>query len=251
MKKLIIVCLAVVMAVAFGYGSAFAASAKATAQLGNLAVIKLSSPEIYDPSGSQTWTPVFSQKIKTAQDKDLFIDVSMECGLTTNTKVMSKLLARSVADAEAVVYVRVCVDDIPVPVNEASITNETLTWITFARRQQTLIAQFAGYIPEECYVVDELSHVVTIDPNCVEEETLQLILDTMQANSFNFIAVDLDAGEHIVTVEAKLEYTLDAYDTGDPDATLGESAAAAYLGNGSVTIEEVRMVKDEDVIVDF
>ncbi len=251
MRKLVGMSLAVVLTVFLAFGSAFAGpSAKATAQIGDLSVIDVSGSS--NSTGDTGWKPLFTQTIKTPQDKALFIDVSLECGLTTDTMVMSKKLARAIATAEAIVEVRVLVDGDPVPVNGNTPPG---TVITFARRHQTLIAEFAGDISDSITVMDDDS--VVIDWANVDPEMLQLILDTMQANSFNFVVPGLDAGEHTVLIQAKLSY--EAYGNLEQeiidDATVtmaeGEAFARAYLGNGSVTIQTVRMIKGEDVIVDL
>ncbi|MCK4605129.1 MAG: hypothetical protein KAU41_10655, partial [Deltaproteobacteria bacterium] len=179
--------------------------------------------------------------------------VSLECGLTTDTTVMSKKLARAIATAEAIVEVRVLVDDVPVAVNGNDPAD---TDITFARRHQTLIAEFAGDF-SDCMTVDLDTGEVTVDWALVDPEMLQLILDTMQANSFNFVVPDLSAGEYTVQIQAKLSY--EAYGNlvqetiDDAIVTMaeGQAFARAYLGNGSVTIETVRMIKGEDVVVDL
>jgi hypothetical protein len=222
-------------------------ASKATAQLGDLSAVPLS------PKDTVTWHDIFEQKIKTPNGKDLFINLSLESGLTTNTKVMSKQLQKSLATAEALVMVRVLVDGVPVKVNNTEGNDDEA--IIFARREQTLIAEFAGYIAPECYVIteDDLgNHTVTIDPECVTPETLQLILDTMSANSFGFCAYDVSAGEHTVTVQAALVYDAEYNYTQEPfPDDVKYSAATAILGNGCVTIETVRMIKGEDVIVDL
>jgi len=256
MKKLSIVCLAVVMAVVFGFTTVNAApSAKATAQIGDLSVLEVSGSA--DPGesveGETGWTTLFTQDIKTPTGKDLFINVSLECGLTTDTTVMSKKLARAIADAEAIVEVRVVVDDDAVPVN--GNTPNPDTDITFARRHQTLIAEFAGDF-SACMTIDDQGNIV-IDWKCVTPEMLQLILDTMQANSFNFIVPDLIAGTHTVEIQAKLSYEASGnleQEVIDGETVImaeGEAFAKAYLGNGSVTVEVVRMIKGEDLVVDL
>lgn len=228
MKKLFIVCLAVVMAVVFGFGSAFAASAKVRAKCGEIAVVPFDG----------VYRPIFTQTIKTAQQKDLFIDVSLECGLMTDTKVVSRLLGKAEATAEAIVMVRVLVDG-TMDGDPVALPGE----IIFARREQTLIANFAGDI--SACLVDLNTGAIIINETCLLPETLQLILDTMSANSFNFIVKDLLAGTHTITVEAKLSIITSTEILG---GTTGTAAIAeAYLGKGSVTIEEVRMIKDEDV----
>lgn len=257
MKKLLSSIVAIGMTLCLS--NAFAQpSAKATAQVGDLTIVDLSGSA--DPgddiSGEKAWTTLFTQAIKTPTGKDLFIDVSLECGLTTDTTVMSRKLAKAVADAEATVEVQVLVDDIAVPVNGQGDTD-----ITFARRHQSMIAEFAGDF-SDCMILtdtdaDGINDTIAVDWECTDPETLQLILDTMQANSFNFIAPDLTADTHTVKVQAKLSYEVSGNiveEIIDDELLImaeGQAAARAYLGNGSVTIETVRMIKDEDVVVDL
>ena len=232
MKKLSIVCLAVVMAVVFGYGSAFAATAKATAKCG----------EVYAVPSDGVWTDILDPMyIHVPQGNEVFIDVALECGLTTDTTVLSRALAKAVADAEAVVKIRVLVDGmVAAPGYEEiydEISGELLDdgGIIFARRHQTLIAKFAGADTDEDGTVDT-------------DEMLRLILDTMNANSFNFISANLDQGTYTIKVQAKLEYTKTAgYPLGDPgiDPATTSGAATAYMGRGSVTVECVRMIEND------
>ena len=70
-------------------------------------------------------------------------------------------------------------------------------------------------------------------------EEIELILDTMDAHAFNFIMDDLTSGVHTVEVQAMIDT---AADEGE-----GSASASASVGKGSVTIELVRMIKDEDI----
>ncbi len=235
MRKLIIGSfIAIVLVFSFACGNTFAQPAsKATAQAGNLSVVPAS-----DIDDGVQWYQVFSQDIKMPAGKDLFIDVSLECGLTTNTKVMSKQLVRSIANAESIVEVEVRIDTVPVLVNEPGGVGSDSS-IIFARRKQELIAEFAGAYDflncavlsysclENCDTTCTLTPMETIEsecagvavvtgisfdednPDCYAEESLQLILDTMQANSFNFIASDVGVGLKNVSVWARLSYNTD------------------------------------------
>jgi hypothetical protein len=261
MKKFLIFALTFALTLTIGYGAALAEpAAKATAQLGDLSILEISGSGGTGVMNSDDtgWTRIFTQDIKTPNGKDLFINVSLECGLTTDTTVMSRKLARAVAEAEAVVEVRVLVDGVPVAVNGNVDENgdpDPDTDITFARRNQKLIAEFAGDF-SDCMTVDETGKVI-VDWTCVDFETLQLILDTMSANSFNFIVPNLSADLHTVAIEAKLSYKADGNLITEEieqeiyDMAKGLAAARAYLGNGSVTIETVRMIKGEDLVVDL
>ncbi len=241
MKKLSIVCLAVAMAVVFGFGSAFATqpASKATAKCGDVRGIVV----------GDDYQTIFSQDIKTPTGKDLFIDVSLECGITTNTAVMSKALERALATAEASVMIKVLVDGDEVLPGE----------ICFASRMQTLVAEFAGDFSDCISLVDTdndgMPDAVVVDEECTQAEFLQLILKTLNANSFNFIATDLVAGVHKIEVQAKLIYTdrdgaevvVDRPELDGTTYAWSHSASNAWLGKGSVTVELVRMIKDEDV----
>ena len=239
MKKLFGLSLAVILTVFLAFGSALAASAKVTAKCGDLEGVV---------EANNGWITVFTTNIHTPQDKELFIDVSMECGLTTNTKVMSKQLVRAISEAEAMVEVRVLVDpvfDDGTLQNSAAIASPGE--IIFAKRYQALIAEFAGDISGALSIEDG---VLVINEDLIEPEMLALILKTMSANSFNFIAQNLDQGFHDIVVQAKLSYeqTGDKFVDSLGELTEEDIATMAYLGNGSVTVECVRMTQDDNVL---
>lgn len=226
MKKIslfALTCALLVAIVGVGQGFAQMSSAKVAAGVRDIAVVQAFS------ATDSGWTPVFFNMIKTAEQKDLFINVSLEVGLTTDTKVMSKKLEKAEAEAEAMVKVKVLIDGV-----------EALPGVvTYARRKQTMIAQFAGDL-SNCLTLDPTSGALVLDEACIEPESLQLILDTMGAHSFNFIAPDLTSGEHTIEILALIDHSSTA------DGGSGSQASAnAYLGKGTVVVEEVRMLKGE------
>jgi len=85
---------------------------------------------------------------------------------------------------------------------------------------------------------DSPEYIVTINYALLEPEELQLILDTMSANSFNFVIDQLTAGVHTVSVQARIK--------ANGSAEEGSFDAMATIGHGSVTIEVVRMIQNED-----
>jgi len=218
--------LAVALTLALSVGSALAQpSAKVTSQAGDLSVVKFNSP-----------ATIFTQTIKTSEAKDLFVDVSLECGLTTNTKVMSKQLQRAISEADASVKVRVLVD------GKEALPGE----VTFAKRYQGQIAEFAGDISDSLILKDG---VIVIDEDLIQEEMLALILDTLSAHSFNFVAPSVPVGEHTIVVEANPEWTNIGQEYApEPGELMYDNVATkAYVGKGSVTVESVRSVKGEDI----
>jgi hypothetical protein len=253
MKKLLVSCSVFVLVMTIGFTSAFAGpSSKISAgsgTSGEIIAVPLSS-NIADQEG---WVTVIQPiTVKPPNDKDLVMNFSAECGLTTDTTVMSRKLAKASAKAEAMVEIQVLVDGNPVivgpPMTDAGGMVRTGKSVIFARRSQELIASFGGGFPQ-CY--DELTGNYIIKDSCLEKEELQLILDTMSANSFIFIATDLEPVEHEIEVQAKLTYNTDTMYAIDPapakDDASATAAAMAYLGYSSFTIETVRFAKAADV----
>jgi hypothetical protein len=210
-RKIGAVLLAVLLVAVLGGTAVFAgdnvpgqASAKVTCKVGDVAVLD---------SGDMAWTPILSNVIKVPSQKDLFIDVSLECGLYTKTLVKSKGLVPDTSMAMALIEVKVLVDG----------TEAYPGVVTFNARTQTLTAKFAGMMVDDVLTAEEL----------------ELILDTMSANSFNFILDDLPQGTYTISVQAMIDT--------DTLAQLGVAEAYATIGNGSVTVEEVRMIQGEDI----
>src|SRR5262245_44182591 len=88
--------------------TAFGQSSKVTAKVGEINVLD----EINTPTAAKTgpWQSVLKNTLKTANEKDVFIGVSMEVGLLTGTLVRSKNGASDTSLADAAVEVRVLVD---------------------------------------------------------------------------------------------------------------------------------------------
>lgn len=222
-------------------------AAKATADVSDIALI--------DPTEEADWTTILSNEIKTPNQKDLFIDVSLECGLYTDTKVDSLGGYLDRAEAEASVQVQVLIDGQPALPGS----------VTFCKRSQILEAEFMGLLTDEegnvCIEVTEVctdpldpatcEHVVTIDEDCLRPETLRLILETMNANSFNFIAPNLTPGTHTVEVQAKVESmvesTLDSgakldQDIDDDDTEFMVDKAGKIFVDDVIVIDEEKML---------
>ncbi len=106
------------------------------------------------------------------------------------------------------------------------------------RVTQTLTATFQGII-DGCLSIDPNTGDIVIDPDCVRPEELQLILDTMNANAFTFLIDDLPAGVHAVQVQARITLA--------GSAQAGAFKARGLIGKGSMTVEEVCLIKNEDI----
>lgn len=213
---------AAIAATALFAGSVMAqqASSKATAKVGDVNILNQTA---------LGWTTILENSIKTANQKDLFIDVSLECGLYTQTKVKSAG-NKDTSSAYAGVMVQVLVD------GEAAYPGP----VTFCNRVQTLSATLGGIL-SNCTDSNGDGDIDLNDCTLAPEE-VELLLDTMNANSFNFILDDLMSGVHTVEVQAAIATS--------SSSGAGSASSNATIGNGSVTVEEVRMIQDEDIVLD-
>jgi len=69
---------------------------------------------------------------------------------------------------------------------------------------------------------------------------VELELETLDAASFSFVDVDVPVGVHQICVQARVRVK-----TAGADAE-----AVGAVGKGTLTVESVRLIKDEDVILD-
>src|SRR5947207_5809662 len=172
-----IAMLALSLAAVSGYAQTSQPSSKVTAKTSALALLDYTK-------GTGGWQTLFSNTIKTANQKDLFISASFEVGLYTQTLVSSKGMVKDTSTADAKVQVRVVLDGTRVvePGN-----------VVYGRRKQTLSATLEGAIAGCLGFSTNVDGTVSmvVDPLCVLPETIELILETMDAASFNFVAVDV------------------------------------------------------------
>ena len=200
-------------------GMASAQSAKNAVQLASYDLIGTTA-------STNGWSEVLRTSLRTSEQKDLIIGVSLETGLFTETLVKSKGGNPDTSWAEANVEVAVWVGN-----RQAEPGN-----VTFDKRRQTLMAKLGGVL--NCSDLNG-DGVIGFDECTLTDEEIQLILDTKAAHAFNFALDNLGSGVHDVRVLARI--------TTDNGADTGTSSATGLVGKGSVTVEEVRLVKDIDI----
>jgi len=231
MNKMTVTVLALSLALPFAVTTGHAQSqpsSKVTAKIANITLLPKST-------GTGDWQTLLSNTIKTANQKDLFINASFEVGLFTQTKASSKNMTTDTSTASANVQVRVLVDGNVIEPGQ----------VVYGRRTQTLSATLEGAIGN-CLSLStntDGSISIIVDPDCVTPETIELILDSMDAASFNFIAVDVPQGVHTVSVQARIDTT--------GSAQTGSWSALGAVGKGSVTVESVRLIKDPNVVLEL
>lgn len=224
MKRKVYIFILVVLVLALLSSMVFAGdsqpASKAAANVVNYTILDYQDEPV-------DWTTILHTSLKTAQQKDLLIDVSLECGLYTYTKVKSKDFVVDASESMASIEVRILIDGhqvYPATVN-------------FAKRTQELTAKLQGVL--EWADTDGDGQIDQIE--VTEAEEISLLLDTLAAHSFNFVCMNLDAGVHDILVQAKIN--MDEY------AMQGEAEAKAMIGKGTVVVEEVRMIQDDSDVV--
>ena len=165
------------------------------------------------------WEDIFVNTIKIPpkpKNMDIIIDVSLECKLGTNTLSAEKMseIVSPLSEANVEVMVKVLVGD------EEAQPGE----VTFARRFQALVHKNP---------LDDADYA----------HTAVVVLDTMTANSFNFIAEDVAHGKNNIRIQAKV---VAVQLKGEQCPGHNEYPTAATIGKGSVIIECAKMIDDDD-----
>ncbi|OFW17562.1 MAG: hypothetical protein A3H27_04970 [Acidobacteria bacterium RIFCSPLOWO2_02_FULL_59_13] len=196
-------------------GTGLAQSAKNAVQVNSAAIVNATC--------GSGWSNIANVSIKTSQQKDLVLGASLETNLFTRTLVKSKGGTSDTSTAEAELRVRAVVD--------AAEARPGV--VVFDRRLQSLMAKFNGICTDQ-----NADNIVNYD-ECTTPEELELILDTSAAHHFNFILEDVGVGTHDVWMQGCIQ-------TATTTQT-GEATAGATAGKGSLTVEEVRLVRGQDV----
>jgi len=195
-------------------------SAKFAFSTSSLALIK-------QTSGTNGWVTILSAPIKTPAAKEVYVSASLEAGLFTQTLVQSKNNKKDTSTASVAIQVQTLIDGTPMPPGV----------VTYAARTQTLSATLEGAIGGCLSIVTnpDGTQTIVVDPNCVTPEEINLILSTLNAASFNFVASNVPVGTHMISVQARITSTT-SVDT-------GTATAEALIGKGTVVGEIVRAVK--------
>lgn len=215
-------------------------SAKATFAASGLKLL----PSISAAGSTEgAWQTVLTQQIKMANQKDLFISPALQCGIVTDTTVKSLNGSEDSAEARGTIRVRVKVTgpdggvSYAVPNSDTDmVTGAKGDGIVYCDRVQTLRAKFSG--------LNCKADLTTGQVTCADPEELQLILKTLNANAFHFLAPNLVSGVHKVEVQAKSSAT-----TSSTGSNGSLAAANAFIGLGSVAVEAARMINGE--LVEF
>jgi hypothetical protein len=178
-------------------------------------------------TGTSGWVTILSAPIKMPAAKELFVSASLEAGLFTQTLVKSKGKVKDTSTASASIQVRALIDNTAVPPGI----------VTYAARTQTLSATLEGAIGDCLTTVTNAdgSTSIIVDQDCVTPEEIELILSTLSAASFNFVASNVPVGTHVMSIQARI--------TTSTSTQQGSASASALVGKGTVIAQTVRATK--------
>lgn len=262
MKKLAMISLVFALALVLGVGFAMAgevSASKAAAKVSKFVALYSScaadtqndNPDLcVDDTG---WVTVHKLYIKTANQKDLAIDTAFECGLTTFTGVASKNGDLGIALAAGRIKVRAKITDVDNALHLIGNGNPRYAepsggvangfgvgeGIVYCSRLQALAAAFGG---SDC-TADLDNGAVT----CDDPELVALLLKTLEASAFNFMAANEPPGIKKIEIQAKGQ-SLDAAFALGPDAR-AKAFSEAFIGAGSTLVEEVRLIKGAEIVI--
>ena len=205
-----------------------------------------------DSGNNGQWFTVMNASVKTSTNKTLFVSPSLVTGIYTNTQVKGNGTSQT-ATAVASVAVRVLLDcancsavgsaqTVPAlfPAG-AGFPDQSGSGIVFDARIQQLTALLGQAITNDC-----IGDITTCS-----QELVGLILSTTSAHTFNFILPQVGAGQHTITVQARLDAGNICYNSNGAittcssadvlNTTLGSSVSAAVFGLGSLTVTPVQL----------
>ncbi len=246
-------------------------SSKATADISNTVVCKFSTATVTDGTGSALvpvpgsctdiwtgatvntngqWIQIMDRQVKLSNSQSLFVSPSLVTGLYTRTRTKTTTGSISTAQAMGAVYLRAVLtpaaggsDIVGAPVShfcnsQGSIFGcaepETGKWgVILDSRVQTLTQQLS-----QCVIDVTSIPGTTNDGTCSFTSTIDLILNTTSANTFNFIFKDLTQGIYTLKIFAAVASSASIIEGS------GTAIGASAFGLGSVTAESVRLVHD-------
>lgn len=270
MKKLLaVVCLLAPSLMAEGLPSS-----KATAQINTLVKCHMSAVSVNDLAGAalipascvnlydgatvatkNQWIKIMSKPMKLSNSQSVFLSPSLVTGLYTRTRTKTTTGSTSTAVAQGAVYLRAVMVPVgggaeivaapisacrPNPANPTG-TNifgcaqpESGKWgVTLESRLQSLTQELSA-----C-VIDVTVIPGTNDGTCTFTSTIDLLLQTTSANTFNFIFPSVGQGVYNVEVWAAV-----GSDASLVSGSSGTAVGAAAFGLGSMLAESVRLVHD-------
>jgi hypothetical protein len=169
--------------------------------------------------------PILTATLKTSKPTDLILSVAMECSIFTRLVTgPSDQGGADTATASGVIRAWVEIDGKIVPINSVSnppqpppAAGDDTDKVTFCNRTY--------------------SRTVTDAENPLDGQDIEDdFIDTKNANSFNWLRLNMGAGAHTIVVKATLT-----------EATNGDATAEAVIGNRSLIVEPEKLANDATI----
>lgn len=259
MKKLTLIALAICLLVPALATAEGLPSSKATADITSLVKCNMTKDTLNDSgvllpttcvdlytgasvAAEGEWIEIMQKNVKLSNSQSLFVSPSLVTGLYTRTRTKTQDGSTSTAEAMGAVYLRAAL--IPAD-GSATIIAAPLNLCTLvpAPFGCSLQSDFWGVVLDsriQTLTQDITECTVLVDGDegaCDFTSTIDFILNTASAHTFNFIFPNVGQGT----------YTLKIYAAVGSDASVigsGSAVGAAAFGLGSVTAESVRLVHD-------
>jgi len=179
-------------------------------------------------------SPFLQLQIKVSNgNSSLLVGGSLQTTILTNTYTTGGG-GKQQASATGSVVVMMLVDGNAAPVGCTTNCPTGVAypaWVTYDARTQTLTTNLGN-------ICTTASGVLT----CTSPESIQLLLSTTSAHSFNFIVPGLSAGTH--TIQFMIAVSTDA----TPSSLLVGAEASVAIGVGSLTAQVVKTLTPFDSI---
>jgi hypothetical protein len=182
---------------------------------------------IQQTTSTNGWVTVLSGKLKTPSSKEVYVSASLEAGLYTQTLVRSKNMKKDTSVASVSIQVQALIDGTPMQPGT----------VTYAARTQTLSATLEGAIAGCLSIVTnpDGTQSIVLDQDCVTPEEIELILDTLNAASFNFVSSNVGVGTHTISIQARISSSTSVQE--------GSASAKGLVGKGTMIAQILRAVR--------
>ncbi len=257
MKKLTPLCILTLLAATVAFAQSGTPSSKATAAYNTAVGCSVASTtntwtcgDIFTGTTADNYVEVMGSTVKVSNSQSLFANASLVTGLYTNTLVTTKPSKTSggtntsTATATGGVYLRAALLDAP--------NGNVVTYGYPAAACNSAVLGCSGSGPDSGVILDSRVQTLTQSlSDCVVNvtvsgvagtgtcdftSTIQLILQTTSAHSYNFIFPNVGVGTYYLSIQA-------AADSGAVvNMGTGSAVGGAAYGLGSLTVESVRMV---------
>lgn len=187
------------------------------------------------------FVPVMTSTMKVSNSQSIFVSPSLVTGLYTNTTTKTHTGSTSTAMAAGGVYLRAVLRDpntgavVQVADPIAACSDAILGCVQDASNHYGVVLDSRVQTLTQTLSSCVVTVAGTAGGSCNFDSTLQLVLDTTSAHTFNFIFPNVGVGTYTISVEA-------AVNTSATSSIGGTAIAGAAYGLGSMTAESVRLV---------